>query len=115
MPAGNWNSPLNLNVFSAGRKRVEWPAGPLTVDAGDVATWVEAWVVQRSTGASQRSVQSAFQPGDTTWLADGGTWVEGSFAPGWAMGIALVSTVRDKATHAGAKFYWWVDMVELRD
>lgn len=109
MPGGNWDYNQNLNAG-----QVEWPTGPLTVapTGTEIPTWVEAWVLQRATGASQRTVQSS---GWVTgqWTADGHVWREGRFQAGPALGIALVST-RDSATNPPtARHYWWIDMINL--
>jgi hypothetical protein len=109
MPAGNWDYNQNLNT---GTYQVEWPTGPVTVKQTETATWLEAWVVQRSTGASQRTVQRVFGvPG--RWTADGipPGWIEGKFQAGPAIGIALVSSY-DSATKK-SDFFWWVEEIDL--
>ena len=50
MAGGNFDSPLHIGAFN---HRVEWPVGPLTLDPGETALYVEAWVVQASTGSAQ--------------------------------------------------------------
>ena len=110
----NWDDSQNIN---AGSKAVEWPQGPLTNDVGQTflqagwtPLWLEAWVVQDSTGASQRTAQwSGWAPG--RWTADGipPGWINGSFQPGLALGIALLAW-NDGATD---KQEWWVDAINL--
>jgi hypothetical protein len=103
---------VNQNL-NAGR--VEWPTGPLGPFPHTEATWLEAWVVQGEnggTGASQRTVQTSFAvPG--RWTADGipPGHIQGSFQPGPALGIALV-TWHDAATNTD-KFRWWIDAINL--
>jgi hypothetical protein len=104
---GNWDLNQNLN-----NGRVEWPTGPIVLTGGETATWVEAWVVQRSTGASQRTVQSNFNPANPKWNADGHPWKQGTFLPGPAMGIALLAASAP-GNPPTSTFYWWVDMVDL--
>ena len=109
MPA-RWDPSQNLN-----KGLVEWPQGPLTDDnglafpkAGWTPKWLEAWVVQDGTDASQRTVQTAtWAPG--RWTADGSSRVNGIFQPGLALGIALL------AYHDGTKdtHDWWFDVVDL--
>ena len=90
----NWDPSQNINGG-----QVEWPQGPLTDDggltfpqAGWTPRWLEAWVVQDSTGASQRTAQRAgWAPG--RWTADGipPGWINGSFHSGMAWGFALLA------------------------
>ncbi len=108
---GNWDPNQNLNATT---HQVEWPMGPLTVGSTEAPTWLEAWVVQSSTGASQRTVQKVFGvPG--RWTADGigpGLgWIQGQFQLGPALGIALLAS-HDSATNTD-KFFWWLEVVEL--
>jgi len=112
MPGGRWDPNQSLNPVS---HQVEWPTGPLSVVSGtELPTYLEAWVVQRSTGASQGTAQTAFpkfaSPG--TWTANTPVWRNGSFQAGPALGIALVAS-HDSATNTDA-FFWWVDEIELR-
>ncbi len=119
MPGGNWDYYQNINY---GTSRVEWPQGPMELDKGFEPRWVEAWVVQSSTGvvatsgtgASQRTSQTAgWQPGYTHWTADGipPGWVNGSFQPGLALGIGLIAS-HNNATGTD-DFDYWVRIVEL--
>jgi hypothetical protein len=107
MAGGNWDGQQNLNGG-----RVEWPTGPLLLDAGEIPYWVEAWVVQKTTGASQRTDQRVFGNAPNRWTADDHPWKQGDFQAGPALGIALVAAKipgnPDKST-----YYWWVDIVEL--
>ena len=103
---GNWKFKQKLR-----NKQVEWPTGPLTGFAGtDTVTWVEAWVLQRSTGASQVSSHGPLAPGATQWKADNFRWKDGTFRNGPALGIALVSW-EDAANNYHN--YWWVDDITL--
>ncbi|PZV39007.1 hypothetical protein B5V02_02915 [Mesorhizobium kowhaii] len=111
----NWDDSQNIN---AGSQAVEWPQGPLTDDmgltfpqAGWTPLWLEAWVVQDSTGASQRTAQrSGWAPG--RWTADGipPGWKIGSFQPGLALGIALVAYQDGTGAF---KQDWWLDPIDL--
>jgi hypothetical protein len=107
---GNWDPNQNLNTNT---HQVEWPMGPRTSSSSTEApTWLEAWVVQSSTGASQRTFQRVFGvPG--RWTADGipPGWINGRFQPGPALGIALLAS-HDSATNADT-FFWWLDVIEL--
>jgi hypothetical protein len=74
---GNWDQNQTLKAG-----QVEWPTGPLTGFTGtETPTWVEAWVVQRSTGASQSYYQSS---GWVTgrWTANKLRWKEGDLGVG---------------------------------
>ena len=104
---GKWDSTQNLNGT-----RVEWPTGPLELGPNEIPYWIEAWVVQRSTGASQRSDQSSGWGPATKWIADGNVWKQGDFIPGPAVGIALLA-VRNPGPPVTSAFYWWVDMFDL--
>ena len=105
---GNWD--LTQNLHSSGE--VRWPKGPLTgFTTNDTVTWVEAWVLQRSTGASQVSYHGRMSsPGPTQWKADTLRWRDGTFQNGQALGIALVSW-EDAANNYHN--YWWVDDITL--
>jgi hypothetical protein len=108
MPA-NWDPSQNINF---GSWQVEWPQGPMTLDKGVEPRWVEAWVVQSSTGASQRTVQTTgWAP--HRWTADGipPGWKNGSFQDGPALGIALL-TSHNNTTNSDENL-WWVDAVDL--
>jgi hypothetical protein len=124
MPAGNWDFHQTLNPNTG---RVEWPTGPLTLAGTETATWLEAWVVQSSTGgvvhgvgpgvshagASQRTVQKVFAvPGYWTAVGIPPGWIQGSFQAGPALGIALVAS-RDNSTNTDA-FFWWLDVIDLQ-
>jgi len=100
---GNWDQIQYINATTG---RVEWPTGPVTVDG--TPKFLEAWVLQRSTGASQRTVQTVFDvPG--RWTAGAGASLQGRFQEGSALGIALVAS-QDGATN---EFYWWIDELDL--
>jgi hypothetical protein len=111
----NWDPSQNLN-----NGQVEWPQGPLTANgqdfptAGWTARWLDAWVVQASTGASQATYLSnqsgPWPPG--RWVADGipPGWRSGTFQPGLALGIALLAFRKGTPND---EFEWWVDAINL--
>ena len=103
---GNWDQYQTLNAG-----QVEWPTGPLTGFAStDKIEYVEAWVMQRHTGASQRSWKKNPGSGLSTWTADKGVWRGGKFEPGCAIGTALVSWEDDNGDY---HFIWWTDQIYL--
>ena len=105
---GNWNATQTLS--SSGQ--VTYPNGPLNgFTATDKVTWIDAWVVQKSTGASQASNHGGLPVGAQYWKADNVLWKDGTFQTGWALGIALVSW-KDGATNA-QRYYWWIDEITL--
>ena len=107
MAGGNFDSPLHIGAFN---HRVEWPVGPLTLDPGETALYVEAWVVQASTGSAQSSsgLPGSFPP--NKWLADSPKWRRGNFQPGPAVGIALVWA---QIGTVNTYFWWSADPVQL--
>jgi hypothetical protein len=103
---GNWDQKQTLRAG-----KVKWPTGPLAdFTTTDTVTWVEAWVLQRRTGASQASYHGSMSPGATQWKANKLRWKDGKFKKGRALGIALVSW-----EDAVGKYhnYWWVDDITL--
>jgi hypothetical protein len=105
---GSWDFNQNLSDSH----RVEWPRGPLKLARGEEPRWVEAWVVQSSTGASQRTAQySGWAAGH--WTADGipPGWINGSFQAGPALGIALLAS-HNTITNTD-EYFWWVEEVVL--
>src|SRR5262245_51887375 len=107
----NWDPSQNINY---GSWQVEWPQGPLTFDdpVNEQPRWLDAWVLQASTGASQRTAQrSGWAPG--RWTADGipPGWKNGSFEEGPALGIALVAWHNNKS--GTDEYEWWVDALHL--
>src|SRR4026207_1948905 len=104
---GNWKFKQKLR-----NKQVEWPTGPLTgFGSNETPTWVEAWVVQRTTGASQRTFQKTWSGGYSKWTADKrGLW-QGKLRKGPAVGIALLSSHDSIANDD--YYYWWVDQIKL--
>jgi hypothetical protein len=101
---GNWDPNQTLNGG-----RVKWPTGPLTDIPASQVRRVEAWVVQDTTGASQRTKQTGnFQQG--RWKADEGRWTRGVFQAGPADGIAVVSWRDAKGRYHS---YWWYDDINL--
>ena len=71
----------------------------------------KSWIMQKSTGACQKTVQIGHFA-DDEWVADGQTWNEGTFEPGLAIGVAMValSVPGDPPT---TSFYWWADAIML--
>ena len=112
---GNWDYIQDLVDQGNGAFAVNWPKGPLVGIRGhENPDYVEAWVVQRTSGASQRSFQRVFASRDA-WMADqqSGGWRRGSFTAGPALGIALLS-VRDDRDPTKFSHYWWTDEIFLR-
>jgi hypothetical protein len=73
---GNWNATQTLGSNG----QVTYPNGPLIgFTAADTVSWVDAWVVQRSTGASQASNHGALPTGAQYWKADRVLWKDGTF------------------------------------
>lgn len=109
----NWDPSQNIN-FTTGH--VEWPQGPMTFeDVGGKNVqpkWVEAWVMQSDTGASQRTAQRSGWAPDR-WTADGipPGWRNGNFSDGPALGIALVAWHNTQTNED--EFHWWIDTVHL--
>jgi hypothetical protein len=108
MPGGRWDFYQNINAVT---KQVEWPMGELDPQ-GETLLQLEAWVMQSSTGATQKTVQTEFLV-PKRWTADGippGT-VQGAFQNGPATGIALLSS---RKANGANNFTWWVSVLELR-
>ncbi|CAM5767931.1 hypothetical protein LMIY3S_02329 [Labrys miyagiensis] len=108
---GNWNPYQNINFSTA---HVEWPTGPLKLDPNWRPVWVEAWVVQTASGATQRTAQWTGWPNNfAVWTADGipPGWINGKFQPGPALGIALLASHNDVTGEDDS--YWWLDVVTL--
>jgi hypothetical protein len=119
MPA-NWNPTQYLT-----NGRVEWPTGPITgLNAGDVPTWVDAWVVQGGgegagtilSGPSQSTNHSPSWSGWTapynSWTADVAGWANGQFTSGqFALGISLLAL---RGAGGAKKYEWWFQVVYLQ-
>ena len=101
MAGGNWDSPLKISQYG----RVEWPQGPLTLDqnVNEQARYVEAWVVQASTGSAQSSRGRAYNFPPGKWKADFEVYRRGNFLPGPAVGIALVWA----RIGVNNTYFWW--------
>lgn|SRR5689334_11015619 len=109
MPAGKWTPTLNISEYGF----VEWPNGRLVSD-GETMLWIEAWVMQDSTGAVQMTYQADFEEGATTWTANNPRypepWTSGLFEEGAALGTAIAIS----RTAAGEQlYYWWTQEVNL--
>jgi hypothetical protein len=81
---GNWDT--NQHLHSG---RVDAPTGQLTLIPQSQVRRVEAWIVQDSTGAIQRTVQTKNFVQDK-WTAGEELWIDGDFQIGVAHGTALV-------------------------
>jgi hypothetical protein len=107
MPA-NWDP---VQIITNGR--VDFSTGPLVLTGTQKPKWVDAWIVQSSTGSAQTyygSVTSgAFAAGK--WIANVQLYSRGKFQPGPAVGIALVYW--KDGTNNG--YIWWSeDPIELQ-
>jgi hypothetical protein len=110
MAGGNWH-PVQ---YIAPNGRVEFPKGPLALTGGDTPKWVDAWIVQSSTGSAQTyygSVSSGAFAMPNEWTANVRLYNRGSFQPGPAVGIALLY-VKDGSNN---EYFWWSeDPIELQ-
>ena len=107
---GNWD-PVQ---YIAASGRVEFPTGPMApLAAGETAKWVDAWIVQSTTGTAQThygSVGSNAFAVANRWTANVRLYSRGRFQPGPASGIALLY-VRDGNNN---EYFWWSeDPIEL--
>jgi hypothetical protein len=104
MAGGNFDDPQTLNGG-----RVEWPTGPLTLAANETPLWIQAWIVQASTGSAQTCwgapQHNSFPPG--RWIANLNQFNRGTFQPGFAVGIALVWTQIGPANTPRPAYFWW--------
>jgi hypothetical protein len=111
MPA-NWDHVQTI----AASGRVEFPTGPLDFmgNLTQKPRWVDAWIVQSSTGSAQtyygsRGSGAFLTPGK--WVANVELYSRGRFVPGLAVGIALVY-VRNGNNN---EYLWWSeDPIELQ-
>jgi len=102
---GNWDPNQTLNGG-----RVEWPKGSLIgFVPSDNLRHLEAWVVQDTTGATQRTEQTG-NWNLQSWTAKDGRWTEGTFQPGPAKGWAVVSW---KDGTGAFKNYAWSQSITL--
>ena len=122
--AANWNLVQNVHAATG---QVQWPTGPMTVDAGFVARWVDAWIVQGGalipnvthTGPSQSTDEHPPFASTTQWTAGNLKWINGRFPkpagpPGVpALGISILA-MRSTATPYEYRYHWWIDLVLLR-
>jgi hypothetical protein len=110
MAGGNWH-PVQ---YIAANGRVEFPKGPLDLSPSERAKWVDAWIVEASTGSAQTyygsDASDAFDVADE-WTANVRLYNRGRFEPGPAVGIALLY-VKDGSDN---KYFWWTeDPIELQ-
>ena len=99
--------------YIAPNGRVEFPKGPLALTGGDTPKWVDAWIVQSSTGSAQTyygSVSSGAFAMANEWTANVRLYNRGSFQPGPAVGI--VSSM--SKTEATTSISGTEDPIELR-
>jgi hypothetical protein len=98
--------------------------GPMTIDPGFAAVWVDAWVVQGGsliedvthTGPSQSTDQSTF-PTQGRWTAPNRKWRNGKFQGNYepALGISLLATRSTEGEPHTYQYYWWYDIVLLKN
>jgi hypothetical protein len=108
MPA-NWD-PVQTIVNG----HVDFPTGPLVLTGNQKPKWVDAWIVQSSTGSAQTyygsKTSGAFNtPGK--WIANVRLYSLGNFLPGPAVGIALVYW---KDGNNNGYIWWSEDPIELQ-
>jgi hypothetical protein len=106
---GNWDHVQNIVTGL-----VPAPQGPLVLVAGQTPRWVDAWIVQSSTGSSQTFYGSASSGAFNTpgkWIANVRLYSRGTFQPGLAVGIALVHVKHG----INNEYFWWSeDPIELQ-
>jgi hypothetical protein len=111
MAGGNWHPVQYINALNG---RVEFPKGPIILTGGEKPKWVDAWVVQASTGSAQTYYGSVSSGGFAVadeWTANVRLYSRGRFEPGPAVGIALLY-VKDGDVK---KYFWWsADPIELQ-
>jgi hypothetical protein len=112
MPA-NFNQQLYVNAATG---YVEYPTGPLVRVDGEQLLRVEAWVMQKLTGAVQMTWQDTFAAPYNVWVADkkwypqAASWAGGVFQKGEpALGVAVLISLRMGVP----KYFWWSEEVEL--
>jgi hypothetical protein len=112
MAGGNWHHVQHINPING---RIEFPKGPLVLAAGETPKWVDAWVVQASTGSAGTyygsDASDAFDVANE-WTANVRLYSRGKFRPGPAVGIALLYT--KDGTGANKYFWWSADPIELQ-
>lgn len=111
MPAGKWDQTFNISEYGF----VEWPGGTLELKEHEEMLWIEAWVMQQSSGAVQMTYQAEFDEDSGTWTAANPRypepWTNGKFKEGAALGTAIAIS---KKTDTGEQlYYWWTQEVEL--
>jgi len=110
MAGGKWHPVQKIHPVT---KLVQFPKGPLVLATGETPKWIDAWVVQSSTGSAQTCYGSATGtpsalpafPTATEWTANVISYNKGHFKPGPAVGIALLY-VRDGSKN---EYFWWSD------
>ena len=116
MAGGNFDQQL----YVAGTGFVEWPTGPLVRVDGETILRVEAWILQKHTGAIQMTFQNAFSAPYTTWKADQVWYPKPPGFPPWSGGLfqkgrpALGIAVVIASSPGGVQsYFWWSEEVEL--
>jgi hypothetical protein len=113
MPA-NWDPVQYITTSGPTIGRVDFSTGPLVLTGSQTPTWVDAWIVQSSTGSAQTYYGSkgsgAFAVAGH-WIANVQLYSRGKFKPGPAVGIALVYW-KDGGNNG---YIWWSeDPIELK-
>jgi hypothetical protein len=107
MPA-NWDAVQQIT-----NGRVELAKGPLDLTVNQKPKWVDAWIVQSSTGSAQTyygSESSGAFAVAGKWIANTRLYNRGTFQPGPAVGIALVYW---KDGNQNGYIWWSEDPIEL--
>ena len=107
--------PANWDLFQhLTNGQVLSSTGPLVLTGNQMPKWVDAWIVQSSTGSAQTYYGSAssgaFAVGGQ-WKANVRLYSRGTFLPGPAVGIALVYW---KDGNNNGYIWWSEDPIELK-
>jgi hypothetical protein len=117
MPA-NWDLIQHINPTGE-----VGSTGPMTLNPGFDAKWVDAWVVQGGhlveevthTGPSQSTDQNApFVLG--RWTASNLKWRNGTFQGSYepALGISILASRSNGGAPYTYEYYWWFEIVLLK-
>jgi hypothetical protein len=111
MAGGNWDHFQNIDGATGRVLASQGPLAPLA--GGETPKWVDAWIVQSSTGSSQTYYGSARDGAFAVanrWIATDQLYSRGRFEAGPAVGIALVHV---KNGNKNEYFWWSEDPIEL--